>query len=315
MSCLASLETQFFSSLFNGLAIGAIYALIALGLSMVYGILNLINFAHGEVFMVGSFAALGILTTLGVDASSGALIVVGVLALSAIAAVGVAGLAAMLLEIVAYRPLRRFGAPRHASMISGMGASIVLQEAFALMFGRGNIPFPPILPVATLVSIGNGRITNRMVLIFVATATMMVVLDWFVMRTRLGRGMRALAQEPRAASLMGVNISAVVLTTFLVGGLCAGLGGFLYGLYFSKTSYILGFMPGLKGLTASILGGVGNLPGAVLGGLLLGLMENFGAVCLPSQLKDVIGFGALLLVLIFRPRGILGERVSVRRST
>jgi branched-chain amino acid transport system permease protein len=314
MSCLADLESQFFSSLFNGLTIGAIYALIALGLSMVYGILNLINFAHGEVFMAGSFAALGLLTALGVDAGSGSLAAIVALALAALAAVGVGGLAAMLLEIVAYRPLRRRGAPRHAGMISGMGASIVLQEAFALAFGRGNIPLPAILPVATLASIGNGRITNRMVLVVIATAAMMLALDRLVMRTRLGRGMRALAQDPRAAALMGVDVPAVVLATFLVGGLCAGLGGFLYSLYFSKTSYILGFMPGLKGLTAAVLGGVGNLPGAVLGGLLLGLMENFGAVCLPAQLKDVVGFGALLLVLVVRPQGILGDRVSARRA-
>jgi branched-chain amino acid transport system permease protein len=300
MSCLASIETQFFSSLLNGLAIGSIYALIALGLSMVYGILNLINFAHGEVFMAGSFAALGVLALLGADAASGSPQMIAILVLAGLGAAAASGIVAMLLEIVAYRPLRRSAAPRHASMISGMGASIVLQELFALSFGRGNVPFPTILPVATLVTIGNGRLTNRMVLIFAATIVMMLVLDWFVMRTRLGRGMRALAQEPRAASLMGVNISAVVLTTFLVGGICAGLGGFLYGLYFSKTSYILGFLPGLKGLTASILGGVGNLPGAVLGGLLLGLMENFGAACMPSQLKDVIGFG---------------ERLSSRRSS
>jgi branched-chain amino acid transport system permease protein len=302
-------------SLFNGLAIGGIYALIALGLSMVYGILNLINFAHGEVFMVGSFAALGVINALGVSTGQGGLVIVGGLLLACFAAVAVSGVAAMLLEIVAYRPLRRSGAPRHASMISGMGASICLQELFGLLFGRGNIPFPEILPVVTLVRIGSARITNRMALIFSAVIGMMIVLDWFVMRTRLGRGMRALAQEPQAASLMGVNFSAVVLATFLVGGLCAGLGGFLYGLYFSKTSYILGFLPGLKGLTAAVVGGVGNLPGAVLGGLLLGLMENFGAICLPSQLKDVIGFVALLLVLVFRPKGILGERLSTRRAS
>jgi branched-chain amino acid transport system permease protein len=315
MSCFASFETQFLVSLFNGLAIGAIYALIALGLSMVYGILNLINFAHGEVFMVGSFAALGVINALGVSAGQGGLVVASALLLACVAAVAASGVAAMLLEIVAYRPLRRSGAPRHASMISGMGASICLQELFGLLFGRGNIPFPEIFPVMTLFRIGSARVTNRMVLIFTAMIGMVIILDWFVMRTRLGRGMRALAQEPQAASLMGVNISAVVLVTFLVGGLCAGLGGFLYGLYFSKTSYILGFLPGLKGLTASVVGGVGNLPGAVLGGLLLGLMENFGAICLPSQLKDVIGFVALLLVLVFRPKGILGERLSLRRSS
>jgi branched-chain amino acid transport system permease protein len=315
VSCLVSMQSQFFASLLNGLAIGSVYALIALGLSMVYGILNLINFAHGEVFMVGAFAGLGVITLLGVDASSGSPALAAALVLAALAAAAASGLAAMLLEIVAYRPLRNRGAPRHASMISGMGASICLQEIFALIFGRGNIPFPPLMPVETLATIGNGRLTNRMLLIFVTTIVMMVALDGFVMRTRLGRGMRALSQEPRAASLMGVNISAVVLATFLAGGLCAGLGGFLYGLYFSKTSYLLGFLPGLKGLTASILGGVGNLPGAVLGGLLLGLMENFGAACVPSQLKDVIGFGALLIVLIFRPQGLLGERLSARQRS
>ena len=314
MSCYASLGSQFFSSLFDGLAIGMVYALIALGLSMVYGILNLINFAHGEVFMVGSFAALGILNAVGVGAATGSFGLAGELILAAVAAMVASGLAAMLLEVAAYRPLRRSGAPRHAGMITGMGASIFLQELFGLTFGRGNIPFPEVLPVAVIAQVGDGRITNHMVIIFVAVVVMMVALDWFVMRTRLGRGMRALAQEPRAASLMGVNVSAVVLTTFLVGGLCAGLGGYLYGLYFSKTSYILGFLPGLKGLTASILGGVGNLPGAVLGGIMLGLLENFGVVCIPSQLKDVIGFSALLLILIFRPKGILGERLSTRRG-
>lgn len=312
MSCYASLEQQFLAALFNGLAIGSIYALIALGLSMVYGILNLINFAHGEVFMVGAFAALGIFSALGVDLSAGWALVTLALLAGAVVAIAASGLAAMLLEIVAYRPLRRFGAPRHATMISGMGCSIVLQEIFALAFGRANISYPGLLPVSTLFVVGGGRVTVKMALIMVCTLVMMVALDWFVSRTKSGRGIRALAQDPVAAELMGVNISRAILTTFLVGGMCAGLGGVLYGLYFSKTSYLLGFIPGLKGLTAAILGGVGNLPGAVLGGLLLGVMENVGAICLPAQLKDVVGFGALLLVLIFRPNGILGERVARR---
>ncbi len=308
-ACFASLQTQLLVGLVNGIAIGMIYALIALGLSMVYGILNLINFAHGEVFMVGAFAALGAISGL----SALGLPIFVVLAVALVAAALASGIAAMLLEIVAYRPLRRAGAPRYASMISGMGASIFLQEAFALLFARGNIPFPSILPLQTLFFIGSARVTNRMAIIVVATIAMMFALDWCVMKTRLGRGMRALAQDPRAAQLMGVNISAVVLGTFLIGGLCAGVGGFLYGLYFTKTSYILGFIPGLKGLTASILGGVGNLRGAVVGGLLLGIIENVGAICVPSQLKDVIGFGALLLVLIIRPQGLLGERLAASR--
>src|SRR3954470_13061997 len=156
MSCLTTLEAQFFSSLINGLAIGAIYALIALGLSMVFGILNLINFAHGEVFMMGSFAALGILSAFGLDSATGSGGFI-ILALALIGAAAASGLGAMLLEVIAYRPLRRANAPRYASMISGMGASIVLQESFALLFGRGNIPFPSTMPLATLFTIGNGR--------------------------------------------------------------------------------------------------------------------------------------------------------------
>ena len=312
MSCFASVGQQFFAALFNGLAIGAIYALIALGLSMVYGILNLINFAHGEVFMVGAFAALGIFSALRVNFSANWAIVSLTLLLGAIAAILASGFAAILLEIVAYRPLRRRGAPRHAAMISGMGCSIALQEIFALAFGRANISYPSLLPVSTLLIVHNGRITFKMALIITCTLAMMLGLDWFVSRSKSGRGIRALAQDPVAAALMGVNISRAILITFLIGGMCAGLGGVLYGLYFSKTSYMLGFMPGLKGLTAAVLGGIGNLPGAVLGGLLLGLMENFGAICLPAQLKDVVAFGALLLVLIVRPRGLLGER-SARR--
>lgn len=313
MTCFVSVEQQFFAALFNGLAIGAIYALMALGLSMVYGILNLINFAHGEVFMIGAFAALGIFSAVGVNLGAGWALVSLTLLLGAIAAVAASGLAAMLLEIVAYRPLRRRGAPRHAAMISGMGCSIALQEIFALAFGRANISYPSLLPISTLLVLHGGRVSVKMALIMMCTLVMMLVLDWFVMRTKSGRGIRALAQDPVAAGLMGVNVSRAILITFLVGGMCAGLGGVLYGLYFSKTSYMLGFMPGLKGLTAAILGGIGNLPGAVLGGLLLGVMENLGAICLPAQLKDVVAFGALLLVLIFRPSGLLGER-SARRT-
>jgi branched-chain amino acid transport system permease protein len=226
---------------------------------------------------------------------------------AAIAGILASGIAAMLLELIAYRPLRILGAPRHAGMISGLGASIVLQEGFALAFGRNVVPFPEVLPTATILQVGDGLITNKMLLVFVATIGVLIALDFFVSNTRLGRGIRAVAQEPRAASLMGVNITRVVLVTFLVGGLAAGLAGFLYSLSFSKTIYSLGFLPGIKALAAAILGGVGSMRGAVLGGFTLGLMENFGTVCLPVELKDVIAFGALVVVLLFRPQGILGR--------
>ena len=315
MGCLADIQEQFFSALLNGLAIGSVYALIALGVGMVYGVLRLINFAHGEVFMVGTFGALGVLVAFAGRAGGSSIQTIVVLVLAALGAMLASGVAAVLLEVVAYRPLRHFGAPRHASMISGMGASIVLQELFGLRFGRGMIPYPEILPQTTLVEIGHARLTNKMLLVFVATLVMLAVLEYFVSRTRLGRGMRALAEDPTGAALMGVNASRIITVTFLVGGLCAGLAGFLYSIYFTKTRYLIGFLPGLKGLTASILGGVGNFRGAVLGGFLLGLVESFGSVCLPSELRDVIAFGALILVLLFRPSGILGEVAPSRRRS
>jgi branched-chain amino acid transport system permease protein len=152
-----------------------------------------------------------------------------------------------------------------------------------------------------------------MVLIFSATIIMLASVDYFIGRTRLGRGIRAVAQEPKAAILMGVDTTAVILVTFLIGGLCAGLGGFLYGTYYSQTVYYVGFVPGIKAFAAAVLGGIGNMRGAVLGGVLLGLIENFGVVCIPSQFKDVIAFSILVLVLLFRPSGILGERAAAAK--
>jgi branched-chain amino acid transport system permease protein len=309
MACLSSLHAQFFLSLVYGLTLGSIYALFALGYSMVYGVLGLINFAHSEVFMIGTFAALGVtLLTAHAPATVTGLIL-GVSALTAIVA---SGATAGALELVAYRPLRFRSAPRHAAMISGLGASIFLQEVFALKFGRNILAFPEIWPATPLATLGPAMLTNKMVLIFVATVIMLGAVDYFVTKTRFGRGIRAVAQEPRAAILMGVDTTTVVLVTFLIGGLCAGLGGFLYDIYYSQTVYYVGFVPGIKAFAAAVLGGVGNMRGAVLGGIVLGLIENFGVVCIPSQFKDVIAFSILVLVLLFRPSGILGERLPAK---
>jgi branched-chain amino acid transport system permease protein len=311
-SCLADFQSQWSTALFNGLTVGCIYALIALGYSMVYGLLDLINFAHGDIFMIGSFAGLAVLGVTGVGEAATGLPLVLVLVLAAAVSMLVSGLAAIALEIVAYRPLRLRGAPRHAGMIAGMGASIVIEEGVALILGRNNLPYPAIMPTTSVLTVGFGTFTNRMLLIVVTTIVMLLVLDWFVQRSRLGRGMRAVSQEPRAAVLMGVNISKVILLTFLIGGLAAGLGGFMYGLYYGKANYFLGFVPGIKGLSAAVLGGVGNMRGAMVGGLVIGLVENFGVICIPTQLKDVIAFSVLVLVLLFRPRGLLGARLAAR---
>jgi branched-chain amino acid transport system permease protein len=311
-SCLADFQSQWSTALFNGLTVGCVYALIALGYSMVYGLLDLINFAHGDIFMIGSFAGLAVLGVTRVGEAATGLPLVLVLVLAAAVSMLVSGLAAIALEIVAYRPLRLRGAPRHAGMIAGMGASIVIEESVALILGRNNLPYPAIMPTTSVLTVGFGTFTNRMLLIVVTTIVMLLVLDWFVQRSRLGRGMRAVSQEPRAAVLMGVNISKVILLTFLIGGLAAGLGGFMYGLYYGKANYFLGFVPGIKGLSAAVLGGVGNMRGAMVGGLVIGLVENFGVICIPTQLKDVIAFSVLVLVLLFRPRGLLGARLAAR---
>jgi branched-chain amino acid transport system permease protein len=309
VACVASLHSEFYLSLFYGLTLGCIYALFALGYSLVYGVLGLINFAHSEVFMIGTFAALGV-TLLGAHLPPAAAVVV--LITAAVAAILASGAIAGVLELGAYRPLRFRAAPRHAAMISGLGASIFLQEVFALRFGRNILAFPTLWAATPILTVGAALLTNRMVLIFAATVVMLAGVDYFVSRTRLGRGIRAVAQEPKAAVLMGVDTSAVILVTFLIGGLCAGLGGFLYGLYYSQTVYYVGFVPGIKAFAAAVLGGIGNMRGAVLGGILLGLIENFGVVCLPSQFTDVIAFGVLVLVLLFRPSGILGDRAPAR---
>jgi len=310
VECISSLNAQFFLALFYGLTLGSIYALFALGYSMVYGVLGLINFAHSEVFMIGTFAALGV-TVLGAHMSAA---MTGlVLIVAALAAILASGATASSLELAAYRPLRLRAAPRHAAMISGLGASIFLQEVFALKFGRNILAYPDIWAATPWVTVGAALLTNKMVMIFLATLIMLGGVDYFVSRTRLGRGIRAVAQEPKAATLMGVDTTAVILVTFLIGGLCAGLGGFLYGMYYSQTVYYVGFVPGIKAFAAAVLGGIGNMRGAVLGGVLLGLIENFGVVCMPSQFKDVIAFSILVLVLLFRPSGILGERAAAAK--
>jgi branched-chain amino acid transport system permease protein len=280
--CLEGIKTQFLTALFNGLAIGSIYALIALGLSMVYGVLGLINFAHGDVFMVGSFTALGSLILMRAGPGMNSLSLIGIIIVASLSGMIGSGITAMLLELIAYRPLRLLGAPRHAGMISGMGASMVLEEIFGTLFGRNVIPYPEFFATKPIIKIGYAMITNKMLIIFVTMILMCILLNLFVGKT-------------------------IALITFLVGGLVAGQGGFLYSLYFTKTRYNLGFMPGIKGLSASILGGVGNLYGAVLGGLALGLIENIGSICIPSNLKDVISFVILILVLLFKPTGILGS--------
>jgi len=305
---------QFWSSTIDGLTVGSIYALVALGYTLVYGVLKLINFAHSEIFMIGTFAALFTLHGLNVTGPQTGLALVGVLLLCLAAAMAASSGAAVILERVAYRPLRKRGASRLAALISAIGASFFLREVFGIRYGRDLIAFPRVMAKSSLFRIGDGNVRNDKLLVVVAALVLMVVLDRFVARTRLGRGIRATAQDPETASLMGVNIDRVVLVTFLLGGLLAGAAGALYGVFFETARFDIGFIPGIKAFTAAVLGGIGNIRGALVGGLLLGLLENWGATVLGGQWKDVFAFTVLVVVLMFRPTGILGEALGRARA-
>jgi branched-chain amino acid transport system permease protein len=304
------LVTQFWASTIDGLTVGSIYALVALGYTLVYGVLRLINFAHSEIFMIGTFATYFVITGIGLTAPAGGLALAGILILCFVVAAGASGGSAVLLERIAYRPLRRRGASRLAALISAIGASLFLQELFALWQSRDPIGVPRVMEKTNLLTIGSGTVRSDKLLIFVAAIVMMIALDRFVSTTRLGRGIRATAQDPETAVLMGVDIDRIVFTTFLLGGIMAGAAGVLFVVFFEITQFTIGFLLGIKAFTAAVLGGIGNLRGALLGGLALGLIENYGASALGSQWKDVIAFIILVLVLMFRPTGLLGETLA-----
>jgi branched-chain amino acid transport system permease protein len=240
--------------------------------------------------------------------------VIGILLLALLAGMLASGAAAVLLERIAYRPLRRRGASRLAALISAIGASLFLQEAFALRYGRDTIGLPRVLEKTDLFSVGGGVVRSDKLLIFAAAVLMMVALDRFVSTTRLGRGIRATAQDPETAVLMGVDIDRVVLVTFLLGGIMAGAAGVLFVVFFELTRSTIGFLLGIKAFTAAVLGGIGNLRGALLGGLSLGLVENYGAAVFGTEWKDVIAFTILVVVLMFRPTGLLGESLARARA-
>ena len=267
--------------------------------------------------MVGVFASLFTMHALGIgaaDAPKTGLALIGVILVVMAVAMVASGSAALLMERVAYRPLRRRNAPRLAALITAIGISLFLQELFALRYGRNALGFPRILEKRQLFSIGGANIRTDKVLVVVAAFVLMVALDRFVARSRLGRGIRATAQDPETAALMGVDISRVVALTFVLGGLLAGAAGTLFGIFFEIARYNIGFLPGIKAFTAAVLGGIGNIRGALVGGLLLGLLENWGSAVLGAEWKDVFAFSVLVLVLMFRPTGLLGESLGQARA-
>jgi branched-chain amino acid transport system permease protein len=321
---LDNLLNQFWPATVDGLSLGAIYALVALGYTMVYGVLRLINFAHSEVFMFGTLGALLTLTTLGISAPLSGVGLIGMLLVLAAVGMVVSAGTAMALEYVAYRPLRRHGASRLAALISAIGASLFLQQVAALILipplfdrplegGRLPVQAPEWVQRSDVISIGDFVVRNDKLLVVIGAILMMVALDQFVNRTKLGRGIRATAQDSETAVLMGVNIDRIVTATFAIGGAMAGVAAALYLMRFEETNYFVGFLLGIKAFTAAVLGGIGNLRGALVGGFVLGLIEMYGSALFGSEWQHVVAFSVLVLVLMFRPTGILGEALQQAR--
>lgn len=298
-----------------GLQSGALYAVIAIGYTLVYGVLELLNFAHSEIFMTGAFAS----TFVGAaylgerGAQSGAGLVLALL-IALVPAMLLAGLVAVLMERVAYRPLRKGGAPRLAALISAIGVSLLISNAARIRYGANALQFPNIMSTRTVFTVGGVGVNNKTLLIVVVAIALLAFLDVFVNHTRTGKGIRAVAQDAETAGLMGVNIDRIIAITFLIGGILGGAAGMLQGLVFGSVRFNMGFIPGLKAFTAAVLGGIGSIRGAMLGGLLLGLFENLATLCISNgaRWKDVLAFIVLVAVLMIRPTGILGAKVAER---
>jgi branched-chain amino acid transport system permease protein len=313
-----SFKELFWNNTFDGLTYGAIYSLIAMGYTLVYGVLRLINFAHSEVFISGAYAVFFTLSGLGFGGAAPGLStisLIGDLVLAALVAMAASGVVAVLLERIAYRPLRRRNAPPLVFLITAIGASFTIQ--YIIEWWRGaNAENAVIMfrPTAVFTVFG-ADIDNQQITIFVAAILLMVVADMFINRTRLGRGVRAVAQDPDTATLMGVNKERVIMLTFLIGGILAGAASLFYVMRVpSGVQYNGGFNLGIKAFAAAVLGGIGNIRGAMLGGLLIGLIGDYGQTLLGlSQWSDIIAFVALVVILMFRPTGILGESLGKAR--
>lgn len=295
----------FLQQIVNGLTIGMIYALIALGYTMVYGIAQLINFAHGEVFMVGAYLGLfaySLLMPLLSASGSSFLSIVLIFSFS----MSLSGMLGVIIERFAYRPLRN--APRLAPLITAIGVSFLLQNIVMLVFGPMDKSFPALLKV-TPYTWGPVTVTNLQCLIAVTATLLMFALHFFIRYSRTGKAMRALADDRDGANLVGINTNRIISITFLIGSALAGAGGVMFGMYYNTINFHDGYLAGLKAFTAAVLGGIGNVPGAMIGGLLIGVLEGLGAGYLSSEWKNVFAFFILILILLFRPSGLLGARV------
>lgn len=299
---------QFLQQLLNGLFQGSIYALIALGYTMVYGVLRFINFAHGDVFMLGAFTALGLHKALGSALATMPWPVSLVIIL--VASMLICGALGILIEFLAYRPLRN--RPRLNVLITAIGVSLFIEYTGQLVFGATQRPFPELIPRTAIASTGGLTISIAQVIVFVTTIVLLVGLRLIVMKTRMGLAMRALSLNPTAATLMGVNNSVVISFTFGLGSALAAAGGILYSSLYPSIEPFMGIQPGLKAFVAAVLGGIGNIPGAALGGLIIGITETlvkgYGQeIGIPSGYSEGVAFVILILILVFKPSGLLGK--------
>jgi branched-chain amino acid transport system permease protein len=297
---------RFGNNVVAGLSNGAIWALVALGYTLVYGIIELINFAHGEVFMIGSLVSFALFAELGLGLTSAPLGIVGGLFLCMLASMCVSGSLNVMIERVAYRPLR--GAPKLAPLITAVGFSFILQSVGQLWIGASPVGVPDLIRGREeLFTVGGIRIDRADALSIGLTIPLVALLTAFIAQSRLGKAMRATAQDPEAARLMGINVDTTISLTFLLGGLLAGAGGLIYALYQTNVWYFQGFRAGLFAFTAAVMGGIGNLRGAVLGGFIIGIIQQFSDNRIEADWTNVVVFGYLILIMTLRPQGLLGE--------
>lgn len=297
----------FLQQIINGVSLGAMYALLALGFTIVYGIMELINFSHFNVFMVGSFVAMGVLNIFGFTDQSillHGLPLVAVLLATLVITMVATGALGVGIERLALRPLRGLQGPM--AMITTIGVSYVISNVVMLGVGASTMNYPNPIPPLNF-HLGQAQLSVFQLIIWVVASLLMAGLYFFVQRSKLGKAMRATAQDPDAALMMGVDVNRVIMTAFFLGSALAGAGGFIFGLYYNFTNFGIGFTAGLRAFTAAVLGGIGNIPGAMIGGLIIGIIEAMGGQYIGAKWADVIIFSLLVLVLIFRPAGLLGR--------
>lgn len=295
---------DFLGYFFGGLTRGSIYALIALGYTMVYGIIGLINFAHGEIYMIGAFTAFLFASALGYLGFPG----LAILLLAGLAACIWASAYGFTIEKIAYKPLRN--APRLSPLISAIGMSIFLQNYVMMAQTSESISFPALIPNFSWLGSWSSIVTPAKFLILATTLVVMIGLVFLIKKTRMGKAMRATSQDMEMALLVGINVNRVISVTFIIGSTLAAIGGVLIASYIGQTNYFIGFIAGIKAFTAAVLGGIGSIPGAVLGGLVLGWTESFATAYVASAYEDVFAFALLVLILIFRPAGIFGRKTT-----